>query len=412
MDQTKILGMPSDRGRWILVPFSMIIFLCAGTVYSWSIFKIPLEKSYGITATESGVPYMTFLVCYAIFMLFTGKLIERFGPRMMMIIGSIAVGVGWVVSGFAANIQILSFSYGVIAGGGVGIVYGAPLAVISKWFPKRKGLLVGIVLLGFGLSPFITAPIARWLITETNVFQTFKLLGIAFLLIMCILSLPFKFPTEQKELYVGRGITIPNEDQMNELNAKQMIKKSKFYGLWTCYAIGTLVGLMIIGIASAVGQEVIRLDSDTSAKWISFFAIFNGLGRPLFGWITDRLSPWKASVIAYGIMIVASLLMLVSGEGVVFIYVISFSLLWLTLGGWLAIAPTSTATFFGLKYYSENYGIVFTAYGVGAIGGVLLSGMIRDAFGTYQFVFYPIIILAGLGIFIAMKFLKEKNINV
>lgn len=407
MVQTKIFGMPPEKGRWLFIPLGMIIFICLGTVYAWSVFRTPLERLFHIGATQSGLPYMVFLASYAALMPIAGGFIDKYGPRRMIIAGGLAVSIGWILSGYAWNIYIMTITYGVLAGGGVGIVYGVPIAVISRWFPDRKGLAVGLILLGFGMSPFVTAPLAKSLIDSYGLLQTFQILGTAFLIIISLLALPFQFPME--------GFKVPDRNQSKngipslDLDTKNMLKTSKFYGLWACYTIGTFIGLMVVGITGAVGTEIIKLDGKTTALMVSAFAVFNGLGRPLFGWITDRFYPLKAAAISYTIIIFASAFMLWAREGTFLLYAVSFSLLWLTLGGWLAIAPTATAIFFGSKYYSKNYGFVFTAYGVGAILGVLTSGILRDLLGSYIFVFYLMIFIALLGIFTAMLALRTQG---
>lgn len=409
MKEARILGMTPKKGRWLFIPLGIIIFMCLGTIYSWSIFRIPLEKLMGIGATQSGLPYMLFLAAYAALMPVSGGLIEKYGPKNMIIAGGIAVGLGWILSGYARNIYVLSLTYGFVAGGGVGIVYGVPLAVIAKWFPDKKGLAVGLTLLGFGLSPFVTAPLARFFIDQYGLLQAFKILGALFIIMIPMLALPFKFPDQIPAM----GNKKQNKCHTNsiDIDTKTMLKTSKFFGLWICYTIGTLIGLMIVGITSAVGQEIIKLDAKTTASTVSTFAIFNGIGRPLFGWLTDKLNPLKAAIISYLIIIISSSVMLVAKEGSVLLYVISFSMFWLTLGGWLAIAPTATAIFFGLEHYSKNYGFVFTAYGVGAIVGVLISGILRDVLGSYIFVLYPIIFLAIVGMITAVFLLKQKSIE-
>jgi MFS family permease len=163
---------------------------------------------------------------------------------------------------------------------------------------------------------------------------------------------------------------------------------------------------MAVSIAGPVGEEMVALGPDSTAVMISLFAIFNGVGRPLFGWLTDVQGPVKTSLASFVIIILSAILLVGMKENATILYGITFSLLWLVLGGWLAIAPAATAEFFGQKYYTKNYGFVFTAYGVGAMGGALISGELRDIFGTYIYVFYPMMISACLGIIIAFFFLR------
>ncbi|NEP04102.1 MAG: OFA family MFS transporter, partial [Okeania sp. SIO4D6] len=149
----KILGIPPHQGRWLFIPLGMTILLCLGSVYSWSIFRTPLENELGISASQSLLPYTFALVFYAAFMPIAGFYIPRMGTRLTTAIGGIIVGLGYILSSFANHIGILIFTYGIIAGTGVGIVYGVPMVVVSRWFPDKKGLALGLTIVGFGLSP-------------------------------------------------------------------------------------------------------------------------------------------------------------------------------------------------------------------------------------------------------------------
>ena len=399
-------SITNNKNRWIYIPLGLIIFMCMGTVYSWSVFKKPIEELFKISATQSGLPYTFFLIFYAITMPVAGGFIDKYGPKLVTIVGGLVVAIGWFLSGFVSNITLLVVTYGVIAGSGVGIAYGAPMAVAAKWFPDKKGLTVGLTLAGFGLSPFITAPVANWLVNSYGVFSAFKILGIAFALIITILALPLKFPAKDSSSSSTEG----KEDEV-DFSTKEMLKTPTFYGLWFCFVIGTTAGLMAIGISSPVAEEIVNLDASTAAFMVSFFAIFNGVGRPIFGGLTDKLNPKKASLISFSLIIIASIIMLGVGEGNTILYGLAFSLFWLNLGGWLAIAPAATGRFFGSKNYSKNYGFLFTAYGVGAFVGNMLSGRIKDILGSYKYAFYPTIALAILGLIIAVIMLKQPKLE-
>jgi MFS family permease len=160
-----------------------------------------------------------------------------------------------------------------------------------------------------------------------------------------------------------------------------------------------------------VGQEIVKLDAETAAVAVSLFAVFNGLGRPFFGWVADRFTPKNAAIISYVLIIIASIMMLNVGKGSVATYLIAFCLITFSLGGWLAIAPTSTLILFRSTDYAKNYGIVFTAFGAGALLGTLTVGHIRDVFGSYTSFFYVTGLLAVVGIVIAVFSLK-RNLTV
>lgn len=405
MDTIKLFGMPAQRGRWLLIPLGIVVLLCLGTVYSWSIFRKPLEKLLNLGATESLLPFTVLLVVFAVLMPLAGFLIDRFGPRVVTAVGGVVMGVGYILSSFATNNLMLVITYGVIAGAGIGIAYGVPLAVSAKWFPDKKGIAVGLTVIGFGLSPLITAPLAKNLIDAYGVRQTFVILGIVFTAIIVALATQFKTPPLGWQPRAGSAT--PVAEVTARATTEKIWQTQSFYGLWICYTIGTFVGLSAIGISSPVAQEIVKLDSTTAAMTVSLFAIFNGLGRPLFGWVTDRFNPKRAAIASYVVILIAALLMLNVRTGDTATYIVAFALFWLTLGGWLAIAPTATLTLFRSENYAKNYGVVFTAYGVGAFFGTIVAGRIRDTFGSYTYAFYPMAGLAITGIIIAVFLLKR-----
>jgi MFS family permease len=156
-------GIDAEKGRWILVFLGMAINLCLGSVYSWSVFVGPLTEYFtqtlgqAVTASEILMPFSVFLACFAIAMPLTGKYLDIYGPRKIIMAGGVLTGLGWILASFSTSVLMLYFLYGVIGGLGVGIAYGAPVAAAARWFPDRRGFAVGLVLLGFGFSAFITA---------------------------------------------------------------------------------------------------------------------------------------------------------------------------------------------------------------------------------------------------------------
>jgi MFS transporter, OFA family, oxalate/formate antiporter len=356
------------------------------------------------SATQGNLPYMIFLAMFSLFTFVAGRFIDRVGPKKVMILGGIIVGIGWMLTYFAFNIYMVVLTYGIIGGAGVGIVYGGPVSVATKWFPDKKGLAVGLSLLGFGASAFVTAPLAKTLIGSYGPLPTFGIMGVAFLVVTVILSLPMRFPPAN---YRPAGWTPPAAAAgAKSFTPGSMLKTPSFYGLWLCYILGATAGLMAIGISASVGREVIGLDAGTAATLVMIFAIFNGVGRPIFGALTDKITPKWSAVLSFILIFVASAMMLVSGKGDVAMYGVAFCIFWLCLGGWLAIGPAATAGFFGLEGYAQKYGVVFSAYGLGAIIGGIISGSAKDAFGSYTVAFYPTAGMAVFGIIIALLLLR------
>ncbi|MEL7009121.1 MAG: OFA family MFS transporter [Cyanobacteria bacterium J06588_4] len=405
---TKVFGLPAEKGRWLLIPLGMTVLLCLGSVYSWSVFRTPLEGEFEIGATQSLLPYTFALVFYAAFMPIAGLYIPRIGTQKMTAIGGIFIGIEYIFSSFASNITMMTLTYGVIAGSGVGIAYGVPMAVVAKWFPDQKGLAVGLTLIGFGLSPLITAPLANSLIDLYDLKPTLRILGIAFTVIILLIAIALKMPPP--DWHHQHALQTQATTKLNY--PEKLIQSSSFYGLWLCYAIVTLVGLSAIGISSSVGEEIIAINPKLAASSVSLFALFDGISRPLFGWSSDRFKPHYVAIATYTLILIACILMLNAQEGQVAIYLVAFALFWFCLGGWLAIAPTTTLRFFNPDRYAQNYGLIFTAYGVGALLGTLITEQIRDWFGSYTYAFYPMGLLAIIGIMIASILLKrDRTLN-
>ena len=317
----------------------LVMFLCMGTIYSWSVFRGPLIKELElisgehIGATLAQMPYTLFLLMYSFTMPFSGKLIKKIDPRILCISGSLLVALGWILAGSSTSIYQIMWTYGVLGGLGVGIVYGVPIAIVTEWFPHRKGLAVGITLMGFGISPLISAPIANALINKSGVFQAFKDMGFAFALVLGLLSLLFQFPKEKIELHKISKNEV-------EFTTKEMLKTKSFYALWACFVIGTFVGLTMVGIASIYAQETVGLKRETATILLSVFAIFNGIGRPIFGSLVDKIGTKKTIYLSYTLIAISSLLQIIKSENTV-IFIVSFILFFLNLGGWLSIVPAA-----------------------------------------------------------------------
>lgn len=411
----RILGLKAESGRWILVVAGLIIMLCLGAVYAYSVIRVHLERifeSYGlrVTSTEMQLPFIVFLLLFAFTMPVAGRYIEKYGPRKIALLGATLVGLAWILASFAESPLTLVFLYGVIGGFGVGIAYNCPIVVSAKWFPDRRGLAVGLTVLGFGFSAAIIGPLADHLAALLGAQAMLRILGIMFFAIIAAMANFLRFPPGD---WAPSGRSVPKREKTPSIDFSrgEAVKTRAFYALWTCYAIGTLAGLMAIGISKQVGFEVAKNAglseveiSPTLTALIVPFALCNGLGRPLFGWLTDRLTPRITAIISFALVFTASLVVFMMKSSI-YAYTFAFAVLWLNLGGWLAIAPAATASFFGMRDYARNYGLIFTAYGIGALLGNLMAGRVKDILGSYMMVF-PITALLSIAGMIIAVFLK------
>ncbi|MDT8357508.1 MAG: MFS transporter, partial [Methanomicrobiaceae archaeon] len=238
-----LLGMAPERGRWVLVVAGLIINLCLGAVYSWSVFVNPLIDYFSIlgqpvTANDVLMPYSVILAVFAITMALTGRYVETHGPRMITIAGCILTGLGWLFASGVSSIAMLSVVYGIIGGIGIGFAYGATVAVAARWFPDRRGLAVGLTVFGVGFSAFITANLAGYFIAAYGVMATFRIFGIGIILLTVPLALPLSFPPKGWNPACWNP-PVPGErvPVTCECNRGEMVRSPAFYGLWICYFI-------------------------------------------------------------------------------------------------------------------------------------------------------------------------------
>jgi len=235
-----LFGMSPEKGRWIFVALGLAINMCLGGTYSWSVFRLPLQELWSIDATASLLPFIFF---FAVLMPLAGGPLDKYGPRPLTIIGGIIVGIGWILASQAPNITFLVLAYGIIGGAGVGITYNATIGTSARWFPDRRGLAVGLTVLGVGVSPLITAPLGHYLIVNYGVLASFGILGVAFLILIVLLGLPLRFPPPD---WRPEGWTPSQESlQRDDLNRSQMVRTRGFVGLFYPVAILAIAGIVI-----------------------------------------------------------------------------------------------------------------------------------------------------------------------
>lgn len=383
----------------IMILSSILMMLLMGTVYTYSVFRYYIETNYQIGTFLSGIPYMTSLFFYAFSMMITGRLLKPTNLRKIVFIGTSLIIIGWFFAGISNHLFLLIFSYGFLIGTGVGMVYGVPIYMAQKYYPNKSGFITGIILLGFGMSPLVTAPLARLLIEHTDLNTTFLIFSAIFLVVQLPLSYLFIIK-EYHELKVT-----PKE----VLNQHKLKPFKRVYGL---FVIATTIGLMMIGLSYQVGKVYYAFDSKSVTLSLSLFALMNGIARPIFGKLMDKKGFYFSVTLSLGLIAIASIIGLLNQGQQLYLYVISFSLYWFNLGAWLAIVPATIKEFYGITNYSKKYGIMFTAYGIGSIIGTTISGTVMDIFSWtgYLYILILIFLLISLFLMLHIKMVKiSKN---
>lgn len=372
---------------------SVILMLLIGSVYTYSVFRPFVEDRFTLNTLQSGLPYMLSLFFYALSMMLTGRILTTKNQRMILIIGILLIGLGWFLAGFASHFMIFLMGYGVMIGVGVGMVYGIPIKGIQDRFPLKKGLMTGLVLLGFGLSTLIVAPLSTYLIETYGLSQTFYIYAMIFMIVLVPISLILGIHQDASEV--------------SNIQENQKILNVSSIKLYLYFVMATTIGLMMIGLSYYIGVTVYGFNPWSIALSMSLFAVMNGISRPIFGWLMDRKGFYYSVKLSLLLIISASVISIINQGTHLVLFMISYGIFWFNLGAWLAIIPAAVSMKYGRERYAKQYGLFFTGYGIGAIIGTLLSGFIMDLFGNTTYI-YLIILVFMIGLWVStMKPLKK-----
>jgi len=387
--------MHTRKYGWVVTFAGLGVNLILGVLYAWSIISSDLIDRLNWTATMTQVPYMVACVIFAFSMIPGGRIQDKYGPRLVLILSAILAGIGFFLSGVFLTVLGLTIFFGVVFGLAMGLGYASPTPAAVKWFEKSKrGLISGIVVSGFGLAPVYIGPLTHYLITTLGIKTTFMILGAGFFVVIMTLAQVIKNPPAGYQ--TGDPVQVAtgeNQSPKVEMSWKEVIRTRSFKLLWLMFFFGTFAGLLLIGQLSKIGLE--HAGITTPFLLISVYALFNFLGRIMFGTISDRLGRMRTlflmfllQVLVYSVFIFLETPLLLAG---------GVAIVGLTFGGMLTIFPAATADYFGIKNLGLNYGLLITAWGVGGLIGPLLGGLVRDHTEAYLWSFVISAILSALG---------------
>lgn len=398
--------METKVNRWLILVACIIINLCLGAGYAWSVFQAPLMEQFGWTTAQASLAFSISFAMVPISMMIFGPMQDKEGPRKITFAGGIMFGLGMVLTGFTKSLTTLYITYGLILGFGIGMAYGCTTATTVKWFPDKKGLAGGLTAAGFGSGAIILAPIAVKLIGTVGVLHTFKFLGVALGVIIAgsslLLSVPKTVSDKSKEKVLV-------EDTVN-FKPKEIIKTVDFWILWAIYTMGCVGGMMIIGHASPIANEHIGFTIGRAATVVSIVALANTLGRIVWGTVSDKIGRYNTTVIMFVSSGIGLLLLNMTKVVGSTLSVVGIAAIALSFGGFLGIFPGITAETWGPKNAGSNYGFVFTAYGIAAIFGPRLAAVIKESNnGNYGMAFLIAIGMNIIGIVLTLWFKSKKK---
>jgi OFA family oxalate/formate antiporter-like MFS transporter len=393
--------------RWLMVAAALVMQLCLGVLYSYSVFRGPLMKEVGFTVKEAGYPYMASLFFFAVGMIFAGRWQDKAGPKKVAIFGGLLLGAGALLAGVLyKTVGGLVFSYGVLGGLGVGFAYVTPIATCIKWFPDMRGTITGLAVFGFGAGTLVFGPLISKIVISSGIANAFYVVGVIMLVGVCGAGALFKVPPAG---YKPAGWNPPAAAAGTvtklDWSPNEMIGNAQFYVLWIIYFFGAAAGLMIIGQAVPIGVEVAKLDPKVAAAGLGTMALLNGLGRLIHGSISDKIGRKNTVILMFVEYLVAFLVLLPNSDTftkwLVGICIVGFS-----YGGYLALMPSITADYFGTKSLGHNYGYLFTAWGIAGVGGPFMIDAIKSATGAVTNAMYYISVACVAGI--VLVFISKK----
>ncbi len=435
-------------GRWLVAVGGILINLSLGVIYAWSVFRGPLALEFKWTGIQTSLPFAIVTAVFALFMIPAGRLQDRIGPMRVGMLGGVIMAAAFVLASFAKGMSPdlaflwINFTYGILGGIGIGIAYAVPIATAVKWFPDKRGLVSGLAVFGFGFSALVFAPLAASIInfkpaTATapgdpgNWSGAFFILGIIFLVMIEVGAYFLRVPPAG---WRPAGWTPPApapgvKKAKAEFSPGELTKLPQFWILMFMYAAAAMAGLMVINFAAVYASDV-KFNDTAKAAGLGFFnaipvigfniwtgvaaplvavatgwlAMWNGLGRIIVGYISDRLGRTQTMVLDFVVTAAVMVVLMVAGANP-WILMLGYMFVGLTYGAILALFPSTNADWFGTKHVGVNYGLIFIGWGIAGVIAALVGGGTKDILGGYgpAYIVAAVLALVAAGLAYTVK---------
>ena len=392
--------------RSIMALFCTVLQVCFGTVYAWSFFQTILVRQLGWSFTETAWAFSLTILSLGTSAAWAGALLPRVGPRRLAVTGSVMFAGGYMLASLALKWDMLALfyvGYGVIGGAGIGMGYVTPVATVAKWFPDKKGLATGIVVMGFGVGALLLSKgLAPLLIVhmEGDLSLVFLGLGVIF---ACVL-IPCSLVLSNPPVAVGAVAEQPRNDESDSV--APYLRSSEFVLMWIVFFCNIAAGISIISFQSELLQEVWGLADPTvepatlaeyGATLIAVSSLCNGVGRLFWGLLSDRLGRVRVFRILLASQMVVFGILMTERNPYVFSALVCYVLL--CFGGGFATMPSFVLDVFGPQKMSTIYGTILTAWAAAGICGPLYVGYLKDQYPDRAFIYCFLIgiLMLGLG---------------
>jgi MFS family permease len=397
-----------SHGYDIVAIALLIIIVVYGTRFSFGVFFKPILNEFDWTRTLTSSAFTVSLLFSAAGQIFMGRLNDKSGPRMVVIISSIMLGLGYLLMSCLNNAWELYLFYSVFIGLGMSGPFVALLSTIARWFVKRRGMMTGIVIAGTGIGTLIGSPISNWLISTYEWRLSYVILGVA-VIVICILAAQVLRRNPQP-----KGL-LPDPENINQFNIsninaqgftiKETIHTNQF---WMVMVMFFCLGYCMMGMSVHIVPHItdLGISSATAAGILGVMGASNGIGCIALGGIADRIGSRHVCIISFILIAVGSFWLLAVNE--VWMLYLCAVVFGLGLGGGAPVESTIIAELFGMKAHGAILGVVSGFCTLGGALGPFLMGYLFDLNGNYQIAF---LFCAGLGILGLIVSLLLRPIN-
>lgn len=397
------VGRLGDRFRYLIALAGFLVTLMLGTLYAWGVFVPTLQEYFDASRAEVMLPFSVASIVFALGMIPAGRALDKRGPRLVVLLGGVLAGSGYLLSSWADSLPLLVLSYGAVAGAGIALGYSGAAIAGVRWFPDYKGTATGILVGGFGLGAMVFGPIGHWLVVQLGGWQpAFRVFGIAFGVVIVLFSLILRAPPPGWKPK-GWDPTAANriraiENTGIDFSAGGAVRTVEFVGMWFQFMLLTAGGFAIITNMVPFARDHQGFSPQAAVWLVSLYSLLNFAGRLVLGPLSDRIGRLVTFIICGALMtfaLAAIPLSLVFAAP--WLLYLSVMLGGAAFGGCLALSPALTADIWGLKNLGVNYGLMFTAWGMGSVVGPFIAGRVYDTLGRYEPAFWLLCGFAILG---------------
>ncbi|AFM27392.1 MFS transporter [Desulfomonile tiedjei] len=389
------------RKRKLYLIIGFLMSLVMGLVYAWSIFVLPLEKQFGWTRAQTQLTFTLAIMSFCVGMIFGGRLADRFGPRIVASVGAILSTIGFFLASYTESLGMLYFSYGILVGLGIGIADIVVLSAAARWYPDKRGLAIGAMAMGFGLAGFFFGGLMGQFIGSLGWQWAFRTLALASLVVLVGGGLLMLYPpTGWAPPLPGGSTGGVAPAPLRNFEWYEMFRTAPWWLWWVWDLVLCIAGMMVLAHVVPLAVEK-GLDKARAAWAMGLFALFNGLGRLLFGWLYDQLGRNKtmvlsAAVMAFGVFGIRYLTQFMGFPGLF----VSIMCTGLAYGGLPVINSTFIVGSYGPKNAGLHIGLATTPLMVAVFIGPYLGSFVQMSFG-YDLTIVLGGLVAVLGVIVA-----------